>query len=212
MLHIIGVPDDHAIDDRQENHTAVMVNAPVKPPGAFGRGGQAAALAVPALGKPSSDSGLRVARADGPPVEHANLDMVMAVGPMGGVHESGRGRPPNPFAKTEMAFDAICPGPNPNARTGPNEVDFASTIKKPRYGLLVAAVALLSFAIPLLLFVLLQAGSEPAPREKSELVPDRSPRVDPKIGKAAAPPKASAAPSATPSPPPRRNDWFPRRR
>jgi hypothetical protein len=231
MLRVIGGPP--VTDEMEENHTAVMFNAPVKPPlamtSAAVRGGARSAAGPHAgrpaaaiadlraeLREPSSDSGLRVARAEVPSGDHANVDVLMAGGaPLDGgpapTLESPNGRGPNPFAKTEKAFNV--PSTPRGVQPSLHEFDFAATIKKPRYGLLVGFVAVLSFAIPMVLFVVLHSGSSDVPqRDKAELQADRVVRGDALRVKAGAVPKGSASDRAASSASGRRNEGFPRRR
>lgn len=242
MLRVIATPEEPLaaleLDDFAENKTAVMLGAPVKPAGAPSAGsiragrpmltgshgpGGARAAALADLREPTSDSGLRVARAEMPSGDHASPSALMA-GP--GVHPSDRRSGAQPadlrhlrdaspaaFASTEQAFNT--PG-SPVQQPGMREYDFGATVNKPRYGLLVGLVAALSFTIPLVLFLWLQQAmvEEVPPRTTSEVAPDLVARGD------SARPRAirGGAPSATPSaqtPPMNhggRPPWFPRRR
>ena len=208
-----------------------MLNAPVKPmnapssggslraarpliAGSAGQAGSARAAAIADLREPSSDSGLRVARAEAQSGDHASLAMLMAAGPMMHHHERGSGALPAhgdihgnrdagpvAFGNAEHAFHAH--GGQPSLR----EIDFNPAGKKPRYGLLVGLVAVLSFAIPLILFLWLHQGAdddEMPPRSASEVAPDLVGRGDPTRVKATKPP-----------PPPHTSGggkWLPRRR
>lgn len=233
MLRVIATPSEAAIEDEEpiQNKTAVMLNAPVKPmnapssagslraarpviAGSSGQAGGARAAAVADLREPSSDSGLRVARAEAPSGDHASLAMLMAPGPMMHHHDRGSGSLPThgdingnrdagsiPFGTSEHAFHAH--GMQPSLR----EIDFNPAGPKPRYGLLVGLVAVLSFAIPVILFLWLHQGAaddEGPPRSASEVAPDFVGRGDPVRVKATKPP-----------PPPHTSGggkWFPRRR
>ncbi len=249
MLRVIASPDTIEpldSDDAVENKTAVMLGAPVKPGGAASAGslraarplvtgsvgqGGARAAAIADVREPTSDSGLRIARAEVPSGDHASPSALMA-GPYGrgsdhvavaqphldlrNVHDAS----PAAFAATEQAFNPSSPhGP----LGSPHEYDLDPTAKKPRYGLLVGLVAVLSFTIPLVLFLWLHQGmmeEEVPPRTTSEVAPDLVPRGDParaRVIKGAQVPSssASAAPSTTPAPNhggSNRPPWFPRRR
>ena len=236
MLRVIATPSAAAIEDEEppQNKTAVMLNAPVKPmnapssagslraarpviAGSSGQAGGARAAAIADLREPSSDSGLRVARAETQSGDHASLAMLMAPGPM--MHQHDRGSGPLPshgdinghrdagpiaFGSSEHAFHAH--GMQPSLR----EIDFNPAGPKPRYGLLVGLVAVLSFAIPVILFLWLHQGAdddELPSRSASEVAPDLVGRGDPARGKATKPP---------PHPPPPHTPGggrpFPRRR
>ncbi|MBX3206101.1 MAG: hypothetical protein KF764_13600 [Labilithrix sp.] len=233
MLRVIASPDDAIEDDEPpDNKTAVMLNAPVKPMhstsgslraarpvmSGAGQSGSARAAAIADLREPSSDSGLRVARAEAPSGDHASQNAMMAAGPMmHGERGSGaqpafgdlrtnRDVPPSAFANTEQAFHP----PHGAHPQGMREFDFNGAGKKPRYGLLVGLVALLSFAIPLVLFLWLHQDSvdESPPRSASEVTPDLVGRADtPRVrAPKSVPPAASSAPRGGRAP------WFPRRR
>ncbi|MBN9166333.1 MAG: hypothetical protein BGO98_49545 [Myxococcales bacterium 68-20] len=217
MLRVIATPSEAAIEDDEpiQNKTAVMLNAPVKPmnapssagslraarpviAGASGQSGGARAAAIADLREPSSDSGLRVARAEAQSGDHASLAMLMAPGPM--MHHHDRGSGPLPthgdingnrdvgpiaFGSSEQGFHAH--GMQPSLR----EIDFNPAGPKPRYGLLVGLVAVLSFAIPIILFLWLHQGAdddEIPPRSTSEVAPDFVGRGDPARVKATKPP------------------------
>ncbi len=246
MLRVIATPGDDSgsgaivkdDDLEEENKTAVMLGAPVKPgapagssrglraatqlSSGSGGGGGARAAAIADLREPSSDSGLRVARAEEPSGDHASLDALFGVN--GAKHDSGvgpalvdhgsanmksRDGSPSPFANTEKAFPPMnMPGsashiPVPgngaaalDARASAHNLDFAATLKKPRYGLLVGFVAVLSITIPLVLFLWLKSAGENAmARTPSEVVSDPVPRGDP--ARAKGKPGASGAPSGS---------------
>jgi hypothetical protein len=241
MLRVIATSD--AIDDDNEppeNKTAVMLNAPVKPVNAApaaaggraaravmtssGLSGSARAAAIADMREPSSDSGLRITRAEAPSGDHASINVLMA----GGQFEHGPGAPhallADPrgrdasaaaFANAEQHAWNASHGP----QAGLRDVDFGGGAKKPRYGLLVGLVALLSFAIPLALFLWLQqvaaeSASDGPPRAPSEVASDRV-ALDPPRGKAPkATPSASASASSSSSAPRggAGSRWFPRRR
>lgn len=246
MLRVIATPED-AIegDDSAENKTAVMLGAPVKPVGASSAGALRAArpiltgssglpsgahaAALADLREPSSDSGLRVARAEVPSGDHASLSALMSgpvalqpdhVGGTPSAHSdlrSIRDASPAAFANTEQAFNAS-PHPQGGPQSSLRELDFGASGKKPRYGLLVGLVAVLSFTIPLVLFLWLQQGmaaDDALPRTPSEVAPDLVGRGD------SARPRATKGGAPTPSTPPsqapangggNRGPWFPRRR
>lgn len=205
MLRVIagGEVEAEDDDDSTENRTAVMANAPVKPmsSGAVRAaprfpvisplgGGRNAAIADlrSELREPSSDSGLRVARAEAPSGDHASVRALFVGTALDGArtNEIAQGAlpeeaQPNPFAATVVAPPARDPR------------DLSVNAKKPRYGLVVGIVATLSFAIPLLLFLWLQAGAAtPPPRERAEAVPELTPREDPPRSRAG---KASSSTS-----------------
>ncbi len=227
MLRVIGARSGDSENDTgdSDNHTAVMANAPVKPPGAAtsaaargSRGGRQVA-AIADRREASSDGEFRIARARASSGDHAHPDLLHASvprrDPSAPFFEPADRRAGNRFAKTEKAFNRR---PAPSAASSssrgvqPREQDgdFASTIKKPRYGLLVVAVALVSFAIPMVVFILLQSGLGPSDtptRERAELQADKVARGDAPRSRA-----GSAAASAAASASAKRNDGWPRRR
>jgi hypothetical protein len=245
MLRVIATPEtletlDDDNDDSAQNKTAVMLGAPVKPVGASSAGSLrsarpvlsgsagpsgARATAIADLREPTSDSGLRIARAEVPSGDHASLSALLP-GLVAAEHGSGaqqaypelrsvRDASPAAFANTEQAFNpAAQRGRQPSLR----EYDFGSTVTKPRYGLLVGLVAVLSFTIPLVLFLWLHQGmvDDTPPRTASEVSPDLVSRGDAARSRAT---KGTPAPSGTPSAQPSTNNapgrpppWFPRRR
>jgi hypothetical protein len=239
MLRVIATPDDALDDEPPENKTAVMPNAPVKPAGGApstgamraarpivsGSSGPAGAraAAIADFREPSSDSGLRVARAEPPSGDHASLSALMpgsmvhhhdqAMGaPLGGGDVRGRDASPAAFPIAEQGMGR---GPARALHPSLREPDFGAPSKKPRYGLLVGLVAVLSFAIPLVLFLWLQQGaldaSDVTPRAASEVLPDLVARGDSTRSKT-----TKVAPSATTQqhsgPPGGRGPWSPRRR
>ena len=217
-------------DEPPENRTAVMVNAPLKRviaelssasplPAIRPTGGPMVhgpqGSAAPRL-EPSSESGLRVARAAGG--DRASLG---ALGIAGDAHanarSSGVGRSANALASdgsisasmdhAHMSGEqGIFPG---QVQPSLHDVDLG---KGPRYGLLVAIVAVISIIVPVTLFVVLRhpaealvpgVPAEPASEiEKHDGV--RVKAVRGKNGQMTAPsasvaPSASAAPSAAAS-------------
>lgn len=244
----VGAAIDADEDDLQEdNRTAVMIGAPVKPggpiPGARARAmgggmgthlsaGVAARATAPAP-DPGSESGLRVApheqQQPPPQDERASVGAMMSGALMhhGATSDRGSGVAPReypsqplpqlaphmmphhfPASEPNLALGATIPASSAPLLFGqgmpPSQMqqyDFASTIKKPRYGLLVGLVALLSFAIPLVLFLWLhQTASEPPARVPAEVASDKVGLVPP--------PSLSIAPASAPTPhgkaPPRR--------
>ncbi|MDB4937249.1 MAG: hypothetical protein JWP87_4221, partial [Labilithrix sp.] len=164
------------LDDEElpENRTAVMPNAPLKgvladvagsalPPirptgGPLTHGPRgAAALRL----EPTSESGLRVARASTPSGERASL------GPLADGRTSGVGRSANALASDGSisapmdARAAHAPGEMamfpPKEQPSLHDVDLG---KGPRYGLLVGIVALISICVPVTLFVALRHNAE----------------------------------------------------
>ncbi len=249
MLRVIATAED-AIDsdDSAENKTAVMPGAPVKPTGAQSTGSLRAARPIlsasagPSMGaraaavvdlrEPGSDSGLRIAHPETQGGDHASVSALIsgaslvsgdgisgALPVLGDHHRSARDASPAAFANTEQAFNANPRGPQPSHR----EVEFGA-MKKPRYGLLVGLVAVLSFTIPLVLFLWLHQGmveDDAPPRTASEVAPDLVGRGDPtrprvtRGGAASTSPSASPSASTSASPPGgtgNRPAWFPRRR
>ena len=211
------------IDDDEEppeNRTAVMLNAPLKriielsasPPGPSSRsmpairptgppltlplGSAGRGSAAPQLA-PSSESGLRVARASA--AEHGSLGRLG----VGDARPSGTARSGtamgegvngiiDPRAPTEAMFHPSQPSLH--------DIDLG---KGPRYGLLVAIVAFVSFVVPVTLFVVLRGHPDAitpgVPAEPvSELKKHDPPRakLDKKTAAAAS---ASAAVSASAS-------------
>jgi len=131
------------------NETAVMPNAPAKPPPTTS----------------ASDSALRVMQPERKSADHANI-AVLLPDPEPPRYEP----PPNPFAATEI-HPQMAPVP-PMAPAGVEP-------KKPNYALVVIVVASVSFAAPILLYLALsRAQAEPAARERAEVVADPIPRAD----------------------------------
>lgn len=248
----VGAAADEDEDDlHEDNRTAVMLGAPVKPNGPSGSaraarpqmaGGMThlsagVARAQAPADKASSESGLRVAPHEQhqppppPPTdERASLGAMMA----GALHanhanqasqDRGSGVAPReypsqplpllqphqvqhhyPASEPNLALGATIPATSPlmaqqmgtalpmSQMPQMQQYDFASTIKKPRYGLLVGLVALLSFAIPLVLFLWLhQNAQEPYIRAPAEVASDKQGLAPPQ-GKSLAPsPSGSAA-------------------
>lgn len=171
-------------DELPENRTAVMMNAPIKRVIAE----HASASALPAIRptggpilhgpqgsaaprlEPSSESGLRVARAGG--VDRASLGALGIVGDASAhpnARNSGIGMAANalasdgsisaPMDRAHMSGEqGIFPG---QVQPSVHDVDLG---KGPRYGLLVAIVAVISIIVPVTLFVWLRHPTE-------ELVP-----------------------------------------
>jgi hypothetical protein len=160
----------------------------------------------------SSESGLRIAPHDQPPApQPASLGAMMAGALAANDRSSGAQPLPShsphgsvpyfPNSEPMLALGATLPANSPqlqSASLGPGQspmqqYDFAATIKKPRYGLLVGLVALLSFAIPLVLFLWLhQSVQEPLFRSPSEVASDHVGFAPPQ-GKALASASASGA-------------------
>ena len=188
MLRVIAadrssVPDGEAIEETEpeENRTAVMANAPLiraaeehqrqngrsplSVPTQLGLGPRGAA--APQL-NPTSESGLRVARPGSGSGER------MSVGAMGaapspvdprisGIAPSARAGDGGPHglahANTELAFPQM-PGAPPVHQPSMHDVPVG---KGPSYGPLVAIVAIVSFVVPVTLFLALR-GSDPEPK------------------------------------------------
>lgn len=204
-----------------ENRTAVMANAPLK------RiiEGLASASSLPAIRptggpmlhgpqgsaaprlEPSSESGLRVARAGG--VDRASLG-ALGIADASGRH-SGIGRTASALASdgsisAQMNGDvALFPS---QVQPSVHDVDLG---KGPRYGLLVAIVAVISVIVPVTLFMVLHHPAESlvpgVPAEPASEVQKhdgtRVKAVRGKNGQMVAPSAlvaASAAPSVTPAP------------
>jgi hypothetical protein len=230
MVRVLSVPttglEGDPLDDSAEVRTAVMIHAPPRPAGAAPSGAsrvaRAPVIASGPLGgglaaiadlrsdlrEPASDSGLRVARAEAPSGDHASLGAIMAGTALGPTERADRGSGPgpvdsalreaprmNPYGSLDQAAFGPTRGPQPSQR----EPDFAGG-KKPRYGLVVGVVAVLSFAIPLLLFLWLHSNAviEVLPREPAEVAPDPVRRADTPRPKA-----SSAKPAPSPPAPPR---------
>jgi hypothetical protein len=211
-------------DEPPENRTAVMANAPLK------RiiEGLASASSLPAIRptggpmlhgphgpqgsaalrlEPSSESGLRVARAGG--VDRASLG-ALGIADASGRH-SGIGRTASALASdgsisAQMNGDlALFPS---QVQPSVHDVDLG---KGPRYGLLVAIVAVISVVVPATLFVALHYPAETlvpgVPAEPASEVEkhdgSRVKAVRGKNGQMVAPSgtvAASAAPSVAPAP------------
>ena len=207
-------------DEPPENRTAVMVNAPLKqilaalvaphplPPAGMPSG------TGPAPPAEASGSALRVARAEAP-ADHASLSVPgpVAARQSGLDHTAAAERDGE-----EAVFDPHASPSAPRPQTQPSLHD-ADRVEGPRYGLLVGTVALISFLVPVTLFVALRERSEPltagVPAQPvSELKAHDAPRgkLDKKTasaGSTASAASASAASAASagrepPRPAPRR--------
>ena len=157
-------------DELPENRTAVMANAPlqrivgeltvspnvgavlfppIRPTGpgiTLPHGSSAARAAAPQL-TPSSESGLRIARSP----EQTSLAALGVADPRASGVARSSPQPavdPRPYAETESAFPA---------QPSVHDVDPG---KGPRYGLVVAIVAAVSFIVPVTLFVVLRGRPE----------------------------------------------------
>lgn len=157
-------------DELPENRTAVMANAPLqrivgeltaspnvgaallpptRPTGpgiTLPHGSSAARAAAPQL-TPSSESGLRIAR----PPEQTSLAALGVADPRASGVARSSPQPavdPRPYAETESAFPA---------QPSVHDLDPG---KGPRYGLVVAIVAAVSFVVPVTLFVVLRGHPE----------------------------------------------------
>jgi hypothetical protein len=179
----------------------------------------AGALALDELRMTSSDSGLRLARADEPSGANAAGVSGIVVSSPEAHYEGSQGSSSIAAASTssgpvlhgwarEAAHGSVASVRQPmlepaSASSSVHEhAPGPADTTKPRYGLLVTLVALLSVAIPVGLFFWLQRAAPPVPpRSASELAPDRLERSDPPREKATRPvpadvPSASASSSA----------------
>jgi hypothetical protein len=215
------------------NETAVMPSAPVKLAGAapsaevgyvaraggsrLSGDGRIDGLADVghSSGHSSPDSARRIALSGGPSGERASIDALI----------SGSSPPRDNASGAQSGFTDVrvdvrdassaivtSAGLHPPHPTH-GAPDAAPGIKKPRYGLLVGIVAVMSFAIPLGLFLWLHREAPAVSmRAASEVAPDRVERGDPVRAKAAKPaPSGSAAPSQS-NQAGNRGPWIPRRR
>jgi hypothetical protein len=227
MLRIIAAAEEPlpAVDpleeDDAENRTALMAQAPEQPGRARSLPSGPARAARPQVlsGRPSgasraaaiadlradvgevssSDSGLRIAQAEAPSADHASAPGPIRVDPAG--RPPSGGMPVNAFARTE--YDVAPPRLAEPVAVAPlplRQIEFGSPIQKgPRYGLMVAVVAMLSFLIPVGLFLWLRPSEPDVPSPPpSEVATDHVGRGDPPRARAS----ASARPSAAPPPPP----------
>lgn len=229
----VGAAAEEADEDdlQEDNRTAVMLGAPVKPNGPSGSAraarpqmvagmathvsaGVAARAQLPA-DKTSSESGLRVAPEHHQPPPPQTDERASLGAMMGNALHANREYPSQPLpalqphqvqhhypaSEPNLALGATLPASSPlmvgqlpgQMAQVPQmqQYDFASTIKKPRYGLLVGLVALLSFAIPLVLFLWLhQNAQEPYIRSPSEVASDKQ-GFAPPPGKSLAPAASS---------------------
>lgn len=209
--------DERPIEEEEpeENRTAVMANAPLIRAAEQNlvNGGRSGPLSVPTqmgIGpravaapqlNPTSESGLRVARPGSGSGERMSTGAIPNADP----RTSGVARSAMPgdsgaphglaLANTELAFP---PGSTPQPSL--HDVDLG---KGPRYGLLVAIVAFVSFVVPVTLFFFLRGGDTPAtPGTPNEPAGDfqkhDGPRTKLEKGKKP-PPDPSATPSASAS-------------
>ncbi len=185
MLRVIASDKSAALDDDADDpiqaHTQVMANAPLKPSdlgAGIARGGAAVARQL----EPSSESGLRIAQPDRAQADRASLGAL--------------GIPPRDGRTSNMALISGADGGRDKATRPPALYapagDFDAE-KKPPYALLVGIVAMISIAIPAVLFIVLNQGSaEIAPRVAAQPSPDPVTRGDAPRARA---PRPSAAPS-----------------
>lgn len=216
-------------EEAPENRTAVMANAPLKRvlsdlasasslPAIRPTGGPLLhgpqGSAAPRL-EPSSESGLRVARAGAGAVDRASLGALGLAGD-GNVRSSGVSPRANglasdgsisaPIDRAQMNGDVFPAHVQPSV----HDVDLG---RGPRYGLLVAIVAVISILVPVTLFLVLHhsADASAAPGVPAEPASEiekhdgaRAKAVRGKNGQLTAPsasgaPSASASASAAPS-------------
>ena len=163
-------------DDGPENRTAVMANAPLKRviadvesnarlPAIRPTGGPLShgpmGAAAPRL-EPSSASGLRVARTGSGSNERASLGQLISAD----ARHSGALPASAALAEGGAQLDSRGHGPADmsmqNVQPSLHDVDLN---KGPSYGLLVAIVAMVSLAVPVILFVVLRHGSDSDPVE-----------------------------------------------
>lgn len=177
--------------------------AALEHPPLFGAGAKPTTTARTSL----SGSGLGMAPAPRPPVDYASLS---------GLVDGSRGQAPPPerypsgasFTSGRPAGGTSShpPGPYAPPLQPPPGTDGA---KKPRYALLVALVAFVSFAVPVALFLWRSGGAPTAAREASVVEDNHVDRGDPTRAKKT--PGALAAPAASSSPPPP-SRWYPKKR
>jgi hypothetical protein len=182
MLRVMATPEDEV---EPENQTAVMPNAPVKPPSAH----QSSKSRVATHSEISeAESGLAMAIPDRTNPERASVGALLADAPVA-------------RASLSTADGVQVPGVRGSLASFPSSPPVP---KKPRYGLVVGLVAGVSFAIPLALFLWLhQSAPAAAPRAPSEVVPDLVARGDAVRPRS---PKVVPAPASTPRPSPP-NRW-----
>ncbi len=173
--------DDDDPDDPIQAHTQVMANAPLKPSdlGAHVvRGGVALAHQL----EPSSESGLRVAQPERVDADRASL---------GAIGVPSRERRISNMAVIGARDSSRLKVTQPPATFVSPDADE----KKPPYALVVGVVALISIAIPAVLFIVLnQSTGEVAPRVAAQPVPDPVIRADAPRARA---PRPNASPSTT---------------
>lgn len=198
-------------DGGPENRTAVMANAPLKRviaevesnarlPAIRPTGGPLShgpmGAAAPKL-EPSSASGLRVARAGSGSNERASLGQLLSADARHSASAAvGEGGSPSAgHAAGDMSMQHMQPSLH--------DVDLT---KGPSYGLLVAIVAVISLAVPVILFVVLRHGSDSDPAEAvapaepvSEIAKPSAARGKALRGKNGVTIVPSATASATPS-------------
>ncbi len=192
----VPIDDD---DEPPENRTAVMANAPLKlamDPVPRTLGPRAAV--APQL-HPTSESGLR-ARPGSGSGERASLGALGIADHRSGhsvVPENQPSLVPLAHAPTEQALF-----PPSTAEPSLYDLDLG---KGPRYGLLVAVVAIISFVVPVSLYLVLRSDGEAAtPGVANEPAADfqkhDGPRAKAEKGKKPPPPEPSTSPSSRPNP------------
>ena len=206
-------------DDGPENHTAVMASAPLKRviaevasnarlPAIRPTGGPLShgpmGAAAPRL-EPSSASGLRVARTGSGSNERASLGQLISAdarhsGALPAAAALGEGG-----AQLDSRGHGPADGGAQHVQPSLYDVDLN---KGPSYGLLVAIVAVVSLAVPVILFVVLRRGSDSDPVETVAPSEPASEIARPALARGKAPrgkngltivPSATASAPATPS-------------
>ena len=201
-------------EEAEENRTAVMANAPLKRIVAdvFGAPSPSGSGAIPAIrptGPPltvpqnpgpdgavaaqlalSSESGLRASHTSGERAIMGGREADARVSGVGRANPTGP-HDPRPFAATEVAFV-----PPPAMQPSLHDVQLG---KGPRYGLLVGIVAVISFVVPVTLFVVLKGRSEDVatPAVPSEVATEFQQHDSVPRGKLRVVPTASASASAS---------------
>jgi len=231
MLRVIAadrtsVPEGQAIEEQEpeENRTAVMANAPlIRAAEAHQQQNGRSPLSVPTqlgLGpravaaqqlNPTSESGLRVARpgsGSGERISTAAMNAaptspidprISGIGPSASARGADGGLHGLAHANTELAFPQMS-GPPPAQQPSMHDVPVG---KSPSYGPLVAIVAIVSFVVPITLFLALRGNdAEPKPGTPNEASSDFQKLDAPsrtKADKNKKSPDAAGSASATPS-------------
>ncbi|MBX3227957.1 MAG: hypothetical protein KIT84_27980 [Labilithrix sp.] len=137
--------------------------------------GERASLGAMMAGALAQQHGVATDRGSGVAPREYPSQPLLPLGPQHLQQHYPQSEPSMALGATIPANHGMMPGGHAVMHGGQmQQYDFAGSIKKPRYGLLVGLVALLSFAIPLVLFLLLNQNTvDPFVRMPAEVGSDR---------------------------------------